>query len=119
MPSASADSIFVTIVCVLAAFEAFNNTGVLTIALLFVISKCLDELGSIDFVMRFFLGSPKTLIGTLVRLSVTMAIASIFVATTALVRRESRVRRVQGGWRGVVRFFFLPFFTLCRARWRC
>ncbi len=68
-----------------AAWAGFSNTGVLTVAAMFVIAKCIEVNGTLDLVTRLFLGRPSSHIVAQLRVFVPVTIASAFVANTPLV----------------------------------
>jgi hypothetical protein len=67
------------------AWAGFSNSGVITIAMLFVIAKCIEVSGTIDDITRFFLGHPKRMFIAQLRFQLPTAIISAFVANTPLV----------------------------------
>lgn len=67
------------------AFGGLASTAVLSIASMFVVAKCLEETGTVDYVARIFLGAPKSLFSAILRLNMSVGIPSAFVLTTPLV----------------------------------
>ena len=68
-----------------AAFGGLASKAVLSIASMFVVAKCLEETGTVDYVARIFLGAPKSLSSAILRLNMSVGIPSAFVLTTPLV----------------------------------
>ena len=72
-------------VATIEAWAGFSNTGVITVAAMFVIAKCIEVSGTIDWVTRKSLGQPKNRIWAQLRFLTPTAIASIFTPDTPLV----------------------------------
>lgn len=67
------------------ALVGFSNEGMITIALLFVVSAGIKETGAIGWIADRILGRPRTLTGGLVRLMFPTALISAFINNTPLV----------------------------------
>lgn len=67
------------------AFAGFSNEGLLTVAVLYIVVKGLQETGAIDWVAQSVLGRPSTLRGALAQLFVPVISASAFLNNTPLV----------------------------------
>jgi di/tricarboxylate transporter len=68
-----------------AAWAGFSNTGVITVAVMFIIAKCIEVSGTIDWVTRKSLGLPKNRIWAQFRYLTPTVIVSIFTPNTPLV----------------------------------
>jgi di/tricarboxylate transporter len=66
-------------------FSGFSNTGLATIAVLFVVVAGLRETGTIDWLGAKLLGHPKTMIGALARIIFPVAAMSAFLNNTPVV----------------------------------
>jgi di/tricarboxylate transporter len=67
------------------ALSGFGNTGLLTVAVLFVVVTGLRETGAIDLVGSGLLGKPKTVRGAIARLFVPVCGLSAFLNNTPVV----------------------------------
>ncbi len=67
------------------AVKGFANTGMLTVAALFLVVAGLRETGAVEWIARGILGLPKTHRGALARMSFPIAIMSVFLNNTPLV----------------------------------
>lgn len=67
------------------AFAGFSNTGMLTVALLFVVAAALRETGALDWVGHHVLGRARSERAALGRLSVVVLPMSAFLNNTPLV----------------------------------
>lgn len=67
------------------ALSGFANTGLITVAALFVVAAALRETGALDTLGRFMLGKVKTERGVLVRMSVFVTTISAFMNNTPIV----------------------------------
>lgn len=67
------------------AFAGFSNAGLLTVGVLYVVVKGLQETGAIDWVAQSVLGRPATVRGALVQLLAPVISASAFLNNTPLV----------------------------------
>lgn len=67
------------------AFAGFANTGVITIALLYVVAAGLKETGAIQYIAHRLLGQPKTVRQGQARLLLPAASLSAFMNNTAVV----------------------------------
>ncbi|MGA1185654.1 MAG: SLC13 family permease, partial [Ilumatobacteraceae bacterium] len=67
------------------ALSGFGNTGLLTVAVLFVVVTGLRETGAIDLVGSGLLGRPKTVRGAIGRLFVPVCGLSAFLNNTPVV----------------------------------
>jgi di/tricarboxylate transporter len=68
-----------------AVFSGFSNTGMLTVAALFVVAAGLRETGALDNLGRRFLGSAKTERSVFIRLALSTPIMSAFLNNTPIV----------------------------------
>ncbi|KAL6067728.1 putative sulfur deprivation response regulator [Balamuthia mandrillaris] len=68
-----------------AAIAGFANTGVFTIAVLFVVAAAVANTGALQFVTRYVLRRPEGLLTAQVRLLVPVACLSGFINNTPLV----------------------------------
>jgi di/tricarboxylate transporter len=66
-------------------FVGFTNTGMLTIAALFVVAAGVRETGALDLVGRAFLGRVRTLGGVMGRLGLAVPLLSAFLNNTPVV----------------------------------
>ncbi len=66
-------------------FVGFTNTGMLTIAALFVVAAGVRETGALDLVGRAFLGKVRTLGGVMGRLGLAVPLLSAFLNNTPIV----------------------------------
>lgn len=66
-------------------FVGFTNTGMLTIAALFVVAAAVRETGALDMVGRAFLGNVRTLGGVMGRLGLAVPLLSAFLNNTPVV----------------------------------
>ncbi len=85
VPTSGPDGIRIGILSVEDAFAGFNNTGLLTVGVLFVVVKGLRETGSIDWVAHSVLGRPQSLRGALARLLFPVIGVSAFLNNTPVV----------------------------------
>ncbi len=67
------------------AVKGFGNTGMLTVAVLFLVVAGLRETGAVEWIARGFLGLPTTHRGALARLVFPLAGMSAFLNNTPLV----------------------------------
>lgn len=67
------------------AFAGFGNTGLMTIAALYIVAAGLRETGAIQYITRRLLGQPKTVRGAQFRMLVPTAILSAFLNNTTVV----------------------------------
>src|SRR5690606_30078653 len=67
------------------AFAGFSNEGLLTVAVLYVVVKGLQDTGAIDWVAQSMLGRPSSVRGALVQLMGPVISASAFLNNTPLV----------------------------------
>ena len=67
------------------ALSGFSNTGMMTVAALFVVAGGLRETGAVDWVTRRLLGRPQTLRGALTRMVFPVIGASSFLNNTTIV----------------------------------
>ncbi len=67
------------------AFEGFGNTGLMTIAALYIVAAGLRETGAIQYITRHLLGQPKTVRGAQFRMLVPTATLSAFLNNTTVV----------------------------------
>lgn len=67
------------------AFSGFANSGMLTVAALFVVAAAMRETGVLDYVGHRFLGSARTDRGALLRLSGLVVPLSAFMNNTPIV----------------------------------
>ncbi|MCA9104101.1 MAG: SLC13 family permease [Planctomycetales bacterium] len=91
---APTDLVFVSATAVLAglkiiepseAFAGFSNSGMLTVAMLFVISAALRETGVLDRLGTYVLGNARTLRQALLRLAAVVVPMSAFLNNTPIV----------------------------------
>ena len=66
-------------------FVGFTNTGMLTIAALYVVAAGVRETGALDLVGRAFLGKVRTLGGVMGRLGLAVPLLSAFLNNTPVV----------------------------------
>ena len=67
------------------AFAGFSNTGMLTVAVLFVVAAGLRDTGVLDYIGHHVLGRTKTTTGVLGRLAVVVLPMSAFLNNTPIV----------------------------------
>lgn len=67
------------------AFIGFSNSGVITIALLFIVAKGLSRSGILHYVLRYILKKPKWLLTAQLRLLLPVSILSGFTNNTPIV----------------------------------
>ena len=67
------------------AFAGFGNTGLMTIAALYIVAAGLRETGAIQYITRHLLGQPKTVRGAQFRMLVPTAALSAFLNNTTVV----------------------------------
>lgn len=67
------------------AVSGFSNSGMLTVAALFVVAAAMRETGVLDYVGHRFLGSARTDKGALIRLSALVIPLSAFMNNTPIV----------------------------------
>ncbi|MCW5977634.1 MAG: SLC13 family permease [Bryobacteraceae bacterium] len=67
------------------AFGGFNNSGLLTVGVLFIVVRGLRETGAIDWIAQRVLGRPASLRGALTRLLLPVVGLSAFLNNTPLV----------------------------------
>lgn len=75
----------VGVVSISDAVRGFSNTGMLTVAVLFLVVAGLRETGAVEWIARGVLGLPKTHRGALARLVFPLAGMSAFLNNTPLV----------------------------------
>ena len=68
-----------------AALAGFSNSGLFTVAFLYVLVASIRETGGIDLIIRFVLGRPRTQAGARVRLLLPVAALSGFLNNTPVV----------------------------------
>ncbi|RUR37886.1 SLC13 family permease [Vreelandella populi] len=67
------------------ALSGFSNSGLFTVAFMYVLVASIRETGGIDLIIRYVLGRPKTERGALVRLLLPVASLSGFLNNTPVV----------------------------------
>jgi len=67
------------------AFAGFSNTGMLTVAALYVVAAALRETGSLDTIGSWILGRAKSERGVLVRMASSVTAMSAFLNNTPIV----------------------------------
>lgn len=67
------------------AMSGFANTGVATIAVLYIIAAALKDTGAIQYIAHLLLGKPKHLYSAQIRMLVPTSILSAFLNNTAVV----------------------------------
>ena len=67
------------------AFAGFSNTGVMTIAVLYIVAAGLKESGAIQFIAHRLLGQPRSLRQAQARLLLPASLLSAFMNNTAVV----------------------------------
>ncbi len=67
------------------AFSGFGNTGLATVAVMFIVVVGLQETGAIDWIAARLLGRPKTVRGAITRIFLPVTSASAFMNNTPLV----------------------------------
>lgn len=67
------------------AFAGFGNTGLMTIAALYIVAAGLSETGAIQYITRRLLGQPSTIRGAQFRMLVPTATLSAFLNNTTVV----------------------------------
>lgn len=67
------------------AFVGFSNTGMLTIAVLFVVSAGVQETGGLDFIIDRILGQPRSLATAQLRMMLPVSAISAFLNNTPVV----------------------------------
>ncbi|MDH5672059.1 MAG: SLC13 family permease [Myxococcales bacterium] len=67
------------------AFSGFSNTGMLTVAVLFVVAAGVQETGGLDMLMRRALAQPRSVAAAQLRLMLPISLASAFLNNTPLV----------------------------------
>jgi len=73
------------VISIADAVKGFANTGMLTVAALFLVVAGLRETGAVEWIARGILGLPKTHRGALARMSFPIATMSVFLNNTPLV----------------------------------
>jgi hypothetical protein len=68
-----------------SAWAGFSNTGVITVAAMFVVARCIEVSGTIDWLTRKSLGLPKNRIIAQLRYQIPTVIVSIFTPNTPQV----------------------------------
>ena len=63
------------------AWQGFSNNGVLTVGVLFVVARAVDETGAVDMVMKRMLGAPRSLFWAQLRLLVPVCVFSVRFST--------------------------------------
>ena len=69
----------------MSAWAGFSNSGVITVAAMFIVAKCIEVNGTIDYITRRLLGRPKNHFVAQLRFLVPVAVGSAFIANTPLV----------------------------------
>ena len=67
------------------AFAGFGNTGLMTIAALYIVAAGLRETGAIQYITRRLLGQPTTVRGAQFRMLLPTAALSAFLNNTTVV----------------------------------
>lgn len=67
------------------AFSGFSNTGMLTIAVMFVVSKGVEQTGGLDTLITRALGQPKSIAMAQLRMMLPVATLSAFLNNTPIV----------------------------------
>jgi len=67
------------------AFAGFSNTGMLTIAVLFVVSAGIQETGGLDYIVGRLLGQPRSLAAAQLRMMLPVSAISAFLNNTPVV----------------------------------
>src|SRR5699024_358645 len=67
------------------AISGFSNEGMLTIALLFVVSGAIQKSGKIDYVTEVWLKTSKTYSGAMLRFLIPISMISAFLNNTPIV----------------------------------
>jgi di/tricarboxylate transporter len=65
--------------------EGFSNSGILSVACLFIVAEALASTGAIDYFMGKILGKPKTLSSALLRLMIPSAFIAAWISSTAVL----------------------------------
>ena len=68
-----------------AAVAGFGNTGLVTVAALFIVAEGLEQTGAVGILIQQVLGLPKTRLSALVRLTFPTATMSAFLNNTPVV----------------------------------
>jgi di/tricarboxylate transporter len=67
------------------ALAGFANEGVLTVMALFIVAEGISRTGALDYYMGLVLGTPTTVAGAQIRLTVPLAFLSAFLNNTPIV----------------------------------
>eukprot|EP01100_Stratorugosa_tubuloviscum_P005739 TRINITY_DN254_c0_g2_i1.p1 TRINITY_DN254_c0_g2~~TRINITY_DN254_c0_g2_i1.p1 ORF type:complete len:669 (-),score=352.75 TRINITY_DN254_c0_g2_i1:136-2142(-) len=67
------------------ALAGFSNTGVFTIAVLFIVAAGVSESGVLEYLIRYVLRKPGSLLSALLRLMIPVTFISAFINNTPLV----------------------------------
>jgi di/tricarboxylate transporter len=67
------------------ALAGFANEGVLTVMALFIVAEGVSRTGALDYYMGLILGTPTTVAGAQIRLTIPIAILSAFLNNTPIV----------------------------------
>jgi len=67
------------------ALQGFANEGLMTIAMLYVVAAGIRETGGMEFLVRYLLGRPRSVIGAQARLMLPVSVMSAFMNNTPLV----------------------------------
>ena len=74
-----------TVIDVEEAIEGFSNSGVVTIAILFVVAKGIELSGILKYVLRYVLKRPKSMVIAQLRLLLPVSVLSAFTNNTPIV----------------------------------
>jgi len=74
-----------TVITPQESLSGFSNTGVATIAVLFVVAKGIEESKVLNFVIKYVLRSPNSLVMAQLRLLIPVAVFSAFMNNTPIV----------------------------------
>lgn len=67
------------------ALGGFANEGLMTVALMYVVAAGIRETGGMDFLVRYLLGRPRSVVGAQARLMLPVVVMSAFMNNTPLV----------------------------------
>lgn len=85
VPVPADDGVRLGVISAVEAFSGFNNSGLLTVGILFIVVRGLRETGAIDWITQSVLGRPGSLRGALTRLLCPIVGLSAFLNNTPLV----------------------------------
>lgn len=68
-----------------AAFSGFANTGMLTVAVMYVVAAGLRETGSLHLIVKYLFGRPRGVAGAQTRMMLPVTFLSAFVNNTPIV----------------------------------